>query len=188
MIIEEVKTMKKDILFVVDMQNDFVDGVLGTTEAQAIIDDVKNIVEEHRANDNLIIYTMDTHIEGEEPTKEEATLPVHCIKGTKGHEIISKLTPEDSDILLEKRYFVHEDLKQKIVDILVSKDIAYQDINKIILVGICTDICVVSNALALRSIFPFTQIEVVGDLCAGTTPEAHNAALSVMKSCLIDVL
>lgn len=170
------------ILIVVDMQNDFVDGALGSSEAVEI---VENVVEKIRGFDGRIFVTLDTHEEDYLDTLEGRNLPVvHCIKGTEGwklnHEVEKALEGKDFTIV-EKPTFG----SVKLVDILGE----YVDCDtEIELVGLCTDICVVSNALLLKANFHETPISVDASACAGVTVEAHNAALSTMKSCHINVV
>jgi len=172
----------KKILIVVDMQNDFVDGALGTSEAQAIVD---NVVEKINTFDGDIIATYDTHFENYSDTQEGKKLPVpHCIKGTTGWELNSKVEEALSQrdcTRIEKITFGSVELP-----IFVSENYDAENI-KIELIGLCTDICVVSNALLLKANFPEMEISVDASCCAGVTQEKHMAALEVMRSCQIDV-
>lgn len=168
------------VLIVVDMQNDFVSMALGTSEAQTIVPNVVNKINEYKASDNKIIFTRDTHFDFYMETLEGKKLPVsHCLVGTKGWNIIPEIEVKNEDTVVSKVTFGYNDWKQ------------YGWINaadEIELCGLCTDICVVSNALILRATFPDTPIIVDAKCCAGTTPEKHLAALEVMKSCQIDVI
>jgi len=172
----------KKILIVVDMQNDFVDGALGTTEAQAIVD---NVVEKINAFDGDIIATYDTHFENYSDTQEGKKLPVpHCIKDTKGWELNSKIEEALSQhncARFEKITFGSVELP-----IFISENYDVENI-QIELVGLCTDICVVLNALLLKANFPEMEISVDASCCAGVTQEKHMAALEVMRSCQINV-
>ncbi len=169
-----------DYLIVVDMQNDFIDGSLGTKEAQAIIPAVKAKIE---GFDGQIIFTKDTHEDNYLETREGRFLPVpHCIRGTKGHEISRELDTEGK-IILEKPTFGSTKLA-KILEGLNEKE----KIGKITLIGLCTDICVISNALLIKACLPETDIEVDSACCAGVTPEKHEAALETMRSCQITVI
>lgn len=172
------------ILIVVDMQNDFIDGSLGTPEAQVIVPKVKEKIEEYRKNDYPILFTRDTHFENYLETQEGKNLPVkHCIKNTQGWEI-------KEDINYPNCIYVNKDIFgcdfwRNILDSFYD-DI--KDIEDIELVGVCTDICVVSNALILKAQFPETRITVDASCCAGTTVENHKAALKVMKSCQVNII
>ena len=175
------------ILAVIDMQNDFVTGVLGTKEAQAIVNTVVAKVEQYR-NDksNEVIFTKDTHYKDYLKTFEGQRLPVkHCLLGTNGHTLIPKLRPKSGELIVRKETFGYtswEWLLENDYDIEVDK------IESIELCGVCTDICVISNALILRALYPSIPIIVDAKACAGVTPEKHRAALEVMKSCQIDVI
>lgn len=173
----------KKILIVVDMQKDFVDGSLGTPEAVAIVD---NVVSKIRGFDGDIIVTYDTHFENYLSTAEGKKLPVeHCIEGTEGYELDSKV--EDAlqgreCLRVKKLTFGASFLPDKV------KELAGDDEISIELVGLCTDICVVSNALILKANFPEMSISVDSSCCAGVTPDTHEAALAVMRMCQIDVI
>lgn len=163
-------------LIVVDMQNDFVYGSLGSEAAQAI---VPKVVEKVKNWDGGILFTKDTHFEDYLETLEGEKLPVeHCIKDTEGWEIIDELWQyiTNSYQVILKRTFGYEGWA------------VLGGVDEIEIVGLCTDICVVSNALALRMFYPNTKITVDASCCAGTSVEAHKAALQVMKSCQIDVV
>jgi nicotinamidase-related amidase len=166
-------------LIVIDMQNDFIDGALGTPEAQAIVPNVKKKLEEYKANGHNILFTRDTHYAGYLNTQEGKYLPVpHCIQGTPGWCISTELGSGVGYDVVDKRTFGYETLRYHIDDSSESIE----------LVGVCTDICVVSNALILKAQFPETKIIVDASCCAGVTPEKHKAALEVMKSCQIEVI
>lgn len=169
--------MKKTII-VVDMQNDFVTGSLGTKEACKTVPVIEKLLKENQ--ENQIIFTQDTHHEDYLSTNEGKMLPVeHCMKGTKGWEIIPELKEwTHQAIMVEKPTFGSLKLPQ-----LISQ---YQP-EQIILVGVCSDICVISNALILKAYFPETPIIVYENACAGVTPDKHQAAIETMKSCQIDV-
>lgn len=180
------------VLVVVDMQNDFVTGVLGTLEAQAIIGNIKWKLECARQNGYLIIFTRDTHYSDYLKTKEGQKLPVeHCIKGTPGWEIVSELAPREGEIVLNKFSFGSNDLpdiiREHIYEYYETHD---EDMEIIIeLCGVCTDICVISNALILKASFPeICEFYVDHQCCAGVTPETHEAALTTMKMCQINVI
>ena len=172
----------KKILIVVDMQNDFVDGALGTKEAVAIVD---NVVNKINAFEGDIIATYDTHFEDYMQTQEGSNLPVpHCIKGTHGWELnasVQNALDNRGFTAIEKPTFGSTAL----VELIKEKyDVADLEIE---LVGLCTDICVVSNALLLKASFLETKISVDAECCAGVTVESHNAALVTMKMCQINV-
>lgn len=173
-------SMKK-ILVVVDMQNDFVDGSLGTAEAIKI---VPNVCKKIKEFDGKIFVTMDTHYDNYLETQEGKNLPVdHCIKESIGWNINSnvKKALENKDFkIIEKESFGSLDLPNEIKK--------YQDVcSEIELIGLCTDICVVSNALILKAAFPEIKISVDSSCCAGVTVESHNAALKTMQMCQIKV-
>ena len=168
------------VLVVVDMQNDFIDGSLGTKEAQVIVPNVAQKIKEERKNGTIVIFTRDTHQENYLQTQEGKNLPVvHCIKESDGWQISSKLDVADSKIF-DKSSFGSLSLADYIATI--------ENLEEIELVGLCTDICVISNALILKNYFPDIKIIVDADCCAGTTPEKHKAALEVMKSCQVEVI
>ncbi len=164
----------KKTLIVIDMQNDFIDMALGTAEAVAIVPNVKRKIAEYAKNNNEIIFTRDTHSEQYLETPEGKMLPVpHCIKGTKGWEIADGLYVEGSKII-DKPNFGWPNWDKEHLECVE-------------IVGLCTDICVVSNALILKACFPDALISVDATCCAGVTPESHRAALATMKMCQIDI-
>ncbi len=170
------------ILLVVDMQNDFIDGSLGTKEAVAI---VPAVAEKIRNFDGAVFYTKDTHSQNYMATNEGKYLPVqHCIKGSDGwrlNPLIEKLCIDKRATSVEKRTFGASSLP----DLLYMR---YPDgLDEIEIVGLCTDICVISNALLLKAFFPETTINVDAACCAGVTPESHNNALAAMKMCQIQI-
>lgn len=171
------------ILIVVDMQNDFVDGALGTKEAQAIVD---NVVQKIKHFDGDIIATYDTHFENYMNTREGKYLPVeHCIKNTTGWELNKEveeaLSLKDCVWKIEKETFGAIDLPQILEEKYDINDVSIE------LIGLCTDICVVSNAMILKAAFPEIDIAVDARCCAGVTMQKHQAALETMRSCQIDV-
>ncbi len=173
----------KKILIVVDMQKDFVDGALGTAEAVAI---VNNVAEKIENFDGDIYVTYDTHFENYMDTSEGKNLPVpHCIKGTEGWKLNDKV----QEALILKKYEEIEKITFGSVDLpeIIKGKYDVNDI-EIELVGLCTDICVVSNALLLKANFPEIAVKVDAACCAGVTPESHNAALVTMKMCQINVI
>lgn len=182
-VVERKFLYMKNILIVVDMQKDFVDGALGSKEAVSIVD---NAVNKIKSFDGDIIVTYDTHAENYMETSEGARLPVpHCIKGTLGWELdarIKKALDDKEYTEIEKITFGSIDLPEYIAEEYDVRDISIE------LIGLCTDICVVSNALILKANFPETPISVDSSCCAGVTPEKHNAALETMASCQIDII
>lgn len=170
----------KDILIVVDMQNDFIDGSLGTPEAQAIVDRVAEKISSFQGD---IYYTRDTHHENYLETAEGKNLPVvHCVKDTEGWQIrkeIAEAAEGKSVTVIDKPTFGSEELAKRLA--------AEGDIRSITLVGLCTDICVISNALLLKAFFYETPVTVDASCCAGVTPESHSNALAAMKMCHIAV-
>ena len=176
--------MANRYLIVIDMQNDFVDGALGTPEAQAI---APALVDAARAFDGELIFTLDTHGENYLATQEGEHLPVpHCIKGTPGWELIpalGELQRERQARAFEKPTFGSTALAH-----YLARRNAEEPIESIELVGVCTDICVVSNALLIKAALPEVPVSVDPALCAGVTPEAHEAALATMRSCQVELL
>ena len=173
--------LMKKLLIVVDMQNDFVDGALGSDEAVKI---VPNVIEKIRSCDGDIIVTYDTHFDNYSETEEGKKLPVpHCIKGTHGWELnagVAEALIGKNVKYIEKPTFGSTEMAEYI-------RIAYDEIPDIELVGLCTDICVVSNAILLKANFYEADVSVDSSCCAGVTPESHNAALLTMKMCQINV-
>ena len=173
----------KKVLIVVDMQNDFVDGALGTPEAVAIVGNVAKKIREFDGDELFVTY--DTHYDNYLSTLEGQKLPVpHCIDGTYGHD----LNPEIKAALSGKDY--KEVIKAGFGSFSISrglKDRYPGEEMEIELIGLCTDICVVSNALIMRAGYPNARITVDSACCAGVTPERHGAALETMRSCQIDV-
>lgn len=173
----------KKFLIVVDMQKDFVDGALGTAEAVSI---VPNVVKKIRDFNGQIFVTYDTHFDNYMDTSEGAFLPVpHCIKGTPGWDLdkdVAAALKEKNYVSVEKRTFGSVDLPGLIERYGKNEPFSIE------LIGLCTDICVVSNALLLKANFPEADISVDASSCAGVTPESHNAALTTMKMCQIRIL
>ena len=173
----------KKILIVVDMQRDFVDGALGSAEAKAI---VGNVVDKINTFDGDIFVTYDTHFENYMETSEGKNLPVpHCIKGTDGWQ----LEPRIKEALDKREYTAVEKITfgSVVLPELIGKKYDVSDI-EILLVGLGTDICVVSNAMLLKANYPEVPISVDSCCCAGVTPESHNAALATMKMCQIEII
>ncbi len=168
------------VLIVVDMQNDFIDGVLGTPEAKAILPFVKKKIT---GFEGTVIYTRDTHLSDYLETSEGRKLPYpHCIKGTPGWEINSDLPVENGDIIIDKPTFGSLELMK-----LLSDKHKTEGIESITLVGLCTDICVISNAILIKAALPEVDLIVDASCCAGVTPESHKNALDAMKMCQITI-
>ena len=164
----------KRTLIVIDMQNDFIDGSLGTPEAQAIVPNVKAKIQEYADRGDEIIFTRDTHQKNYLDTPEGRKLPVeHCIEGTHGWQIADGLMPEGCEVINKPSFG--------------WTGWAGRTFKKVELVGLCTDICVVSNALILKAEYPEAEISVDASCCAGVTVETHQAALLTMKMCQVDV-
>lgn len=163
------------LLVVVDMQHDFVDGALGTPEAVCILPAVRTLVEEWRGD---VAYTQDTHGADYAATQEGKFLPVpHCIQGTYGWEIVPELRTGKSARIFEKGTFGSVALAEYA-----------KEYDEVALCGVCTDICVVSNALLIKAFSPEAAIYCVADACAGTSPAAHEAALATMRSCQVQTV
>ena len=160
------------VLIVVDMQNDFIDGSLGTKEAVGIVDRVAEVMDSF---DGAVICTRDTHFADYLETSEGRKLPVeHCIEGTKGHALqdtIQKMAEKKQAVVMNKITFGAKNLPEFIE-----------------LVGLCTDICVISNAMLLKAFYPEVPISVDASACAGVTPQSHKNALETMKMCQIDIV
>lgn len=175
--------MEKKILVVVDFQHDFVHGTLGSKEAASIIDNVKDKVEEAHYMNDMVIFTQDTHDYNYLQTEEGKNLPVlHCVKGTNGWEIIDGLAREDDEVF-EKETFGSTKLGN-FLDIIGSSGDDYV----IELIGLCTDICVLANAVIAKTAIPNAHIIVDAACCAGVTPESHDTALEAMKALQIEVI
>lgn len=175
----ENKYMEKKVLVVVDMQNDFIDGALGTKEAEAIVDNVRRYIENF---DGEVVFTRDTHFENYLETQEGKKLPVpHCIKGTKGYEIRDGLyeAAGGNSKIFDKITFGSTELSEY----LKTKD----EIDEVTLIGLCTDICVISNALMIKGFLPEVRVKVVENCMAGVTVESHKNAIEAMKMCQIEV-
>lgn len=170
----------QDILIVVDMQNDFVTGALGSPEAVAVL---PKVVEKVRGFDGRALFTRDTHEENYLDTQEGKNLPVvHCVRNTDGWQICPELEAVRKEQPVDKCTFGSVGLGT----VLRAAD-RENHIRKITLVGVCTDICVISNALLLKAFLPETEIAVDAACCAGVTPESHRTALNAMKACQITI-
>ena len=168
------------ILVVVDMQNDFIDGALGTSEAQAIVPLVKEKIEKF---DGKVVFTRDTHFDDYMQTQEGKNLPVpHCIKGTEGWKIRAELEALRTRPAIDKLTFGSVALGE-----LLTEENREEPIESITFVGLCTDICVISNAMIAKAFLPEVPLIVDAACCAGVTPESHRNALEAMKVCQIAV-
>ena len=171
----------KKIIVVVDMQNDFIDGSLGTAEAQEMLPRLKEKLKQVTDNGSAeLIFTMDTHGENYLQTQEGKNLPVeHCLKGSHGWEITPELQEfvKQSKAVVEKPTFGSLELPKLL-----------GDAEEVELVGLCTDICVISNAMVIKAAYPEVQVSVDASCCAGVTPESHKNALAAMKMCQIKVI
>ena len=164
----------KKTLIVVDMQKDFIDGALGTKEAVAIVENVKAKIAEYQERGDEIIYTRDTHQVDYMRTNEGKYLPVeHCIEGTQGWQIWEGLEVAGATIVNKPTF-----------GYLNWKDYNLEEVE---LIGLCTDICVVSNALIIKALYPEIKVSVDASCCAGVTKESHLSALLTMKMCQVEI-
>lgn len=170
--------MPKSLLAVIDMQNDFIGGALGTEQARSIVPKVRARILAAQAAGEEIVYTRDTHNGDYLSTAEGRTLPVpHCIEGSTGWQIADAV-PVSGDVI-DKPSFGSIKLAEKI------RTGGYERVE---LIGVCTDICVISNAILAKAFSPETEIAVRADCCAGATPEGHANALSAMRACQIKII
>ena len=177
----DYKKKTRDTLVVVDMQNDFITGTLANADAEAIVDPICKLIEQWPG---YVIVTRDTHSRGYLGTSEGRHLPiVHCVRETAGwcvEDRIMRALDEKDHVIVDKFHFGYEWWK--------SEDLLSFFQGDICVVGTCTDVCVVSNVLIFKTLFPEADITVYEDLCAGTTPERHRAAIETMKSCQVGIL
>lgn len=174
----------KRVLIVIDMQNDFIDGPLGTAEAQMIVPKVQaKIAKAATSADTQIFFTKDTHWDNYLKTPEGIALPIeHCIFNTEGWMIHKGVFPEgmeESNVEIFYKYTFGFERWGRYIDPWITEEIE--------LCGVCTDICVINNAIILKTIFPDIKIIVDASCCAGTSPEMHEAALRIMKQCQIEI-
>ena len=171
----------RSMLLVIDMQKDFIDGSLGTAEAAAIVDRVVEVIGSYPPEN--VLATRDTHPENYLDTQEGRNLPVvHCVKGTAGWQLNEKVAAALGGAeIIDKPTFGSVVLAEKLAALAEKEEL------DITLVGLCTDICVVSNALLIKAFLPETPVSVIADACAGVTPASHAAALETMKMCQIAV-
>lgn len=169
----------KRLLVVIDMQKDFIDGALGSAEAQAIVEPVLAKMESYREAGDEIVFTMDTHGEDYLETQEGQRLPVvHCVKDTDGWQLEERIGAFVG-VRFKKKTFGSRKLAKYIKQGLYSQ---------VELVGLCTDICVISNAIVIKAFVPEMKIVVDSSCCAGVTPQSHQTALEAMKMCQIEVI
>lgn len=174
------KNTNPKVLLVIDMQNDFIDGALGTKEAEAIVSNVNDKIATYRNSGDVVVFTRDTHYDNYLETAEGKKLPVpHCIEGTDGWQITSKITVLENETVFNKPSFGSIELADYMKWVKPSS---------IEFVGLCTDICVISNAMIMKARFPEMPISVDSACCAGVTPESHENALKAMAMCQINVL
>jgi len=170
----------QNILVVVDMQNDFIDGALGTKEAVAIVPAVEAKIKNFEGR---VIFTRDTHEENYMETQEGRNLPVpHCIRGTEGWEIRPELMALCKEEPINKVTFGSEELGP-----MLKAANEEEPIESITFIGLCTDICVISNVMIAKAFLPEVKVKVDAACCAGVTPESHNNALAAMKVCQVEV-
>ncbi len=174
-------------LIVVDMQNDFVTGSLGSKEAVAILPNVKKKIDSYISAGHEVIFTRDTHEDNYLDTNEGKHLPVpHCIVGTEGWKVVDDIDVPECEHINKPSFGwnlwgYHVTASGKII----PRD---RDFEEIEIIGVCTDICVISNALIIKAMYPEINISVDASCCAGATPETHKAALSTMRSCQINII
>lgn len=169
-----------NILVVVDMQNDFIDGALGTKEAVAIVPRVAEKVELFAGK---VIFTRDTHFEDYMETQEGKNLPViHCVKDTDGWQIREELTKKNVDMICDKPTFGSRELGEYLIGLNEK-----EEIDSITFIGLCTDICVISNVMLVKAFLPDVPVIVDASCCAGVTPESHKNALAAMKVCQVHI-
>ena len=169
-----------DILVVVDMQKDFISGALGTKEALAIVPRVAEKIVQAKKAGKTIVFTRDTHHKNYLDTQEGKNLPVpHCIENTDGWQLDPALDTAGA-MIFDKPSFGSEALVRYLKSL--------PDLQSAEFVGLCTDICVISNAMVLRAAFPETEIEILSDCCAGVTPQSHQTALDAMRACQFTIV
>ena len=170
----------RDLLLVIDMQNDFIDGALGTPEAVKIVPAVKEKIQNFKGE---ILFTRDTHYENYLETQEGRNLPVpHCIKGSEGWQIRKELDELRTTEAIDKPGFGSLELMEKLKEMN-----AEEEIGSITLIGLCTDICVITNAMCIKTALPEVSVIVDAKCCAGITPESHENALKAMEMCQIKI-
>ena len=185
------------ILVIVDMQKDFIDGSLGTPEAQAMVPVMLERLKEYDTQETIVIFTKDTHDVNYLETREGKHLPVeHCIEGTPGWCIdkrISNYVDHGNFSKVSSESIINGRLKKPTFGSTYLPNVikaihAVQNVEEIVFMGLCTDICVVSNVLMCKAVFPEMEITVDASCCAGVTSESHKAALTTMKMCQVNVI
>lgn len=184
------------VLVLVDLQNDFIDGALGSSEAQAIVPKVVEKIKNYEdKNNTLLLFTKDTHYDDYMETLEGKMLPVpHCIENTSGWSInkeISKAAKDEEFLGYSSKKIIKSRIYKNTFGSDVLQDLLNKEkdnIEEIEFIGLCTDICVLSNVIMARMTLPNTKITVDASCCAGVTPEKHKAALEAMKSCQIEII
>ena len=167
-----------ELLVVVDMQRDFIDGALGTKEAVAILPYVEKTIKQHKGK---VLFTRDTHESGYLDTQEGKKLPIaHCIRDTEGWQIHPLLAPLVEETPIDKVTFGSVELGRRVREM--------EGVTGVTLLGLCTDICVISNAMLIKAFCPELPVRVDACGCAGVTPESHNRALDAMATCQIEIL
>ena len=168
------------LLAVIDMQNDFIDGALGTKEAEAIVQNVAAKIEAYRAEGQTVVFTRDTHGADYLETQEGRHLPVvHCVEGTRGWRISDRLNTDGAPIFNKSAFG-----SAALADYAAS----LTGLEEIEVIGLCTDICVISNVILLKAALPETKITVDSSCCAGVTPESHENALNAMRMCQVCII
>ena len=168
------------LLAVIDMQNDFIDGALGTKEAEAIVQNVAAKIEVYRSEGQMVVFTRDTHGADYLETQEGRHLPVvHCVEGTIGWRISDRLNTDGAPIFNKPAFG-----SPALADYAAS----LTGLEEIEVIGLCTDICVISNVLLLKAALPETKITVDSSCCAGVTPESHENALNAMRMCQVCII
>ncbi|NLC25934.1 MAG: cysteine hydrolase [Fastidiosipila sp.] len=171
----------QDLLFVVDMQNDFIDGSLGTKEAEAILPRVREVIDSYPPD--KVYFTRDTHQKNYLETQEGRKLPVpHCIKDTEGWQIEDSLEKRRQTEAIDKGSFGSMELARLLAELNQE-----EEIRSLRFVGLCTDICVISNSLIAKAAIPEAEVIVDASACAGVTPDQHQTALDAMKACQITI-
>lgn len=175
------------ILVAIDLQNDFTNGVLGNPQTDAAADKAAERISRYRAeNPNVpVIFTLDTHTEDYLDTQEGKNLPVvHCVRGTEGWQLDPRVAAvkDENDVVIEKPAFGSTELPAKIKEL--AADVSIEQIE---FIGVCTDICVISNAMIAKAAFPEVQVVINSECCAGVTPESHENALNAMAMCQMKI-
>ena len=182
-------------IYRIDVQKDFITGALANTQAQANVAHLAETARAHAQAGHWMFFTRDTHQDNYLTTREGRSLPIeHCIEGEDGWNFAPELENVMADTepevchIVDKPTFGSYMLPSEILDELMAHNKAVEDIEKIVIYGYCTDICVISNAMVLRAAFPETEIEVLSDCCAGVTPQSHQTALDAMRACQFTII